>query len=252
MTFNINCVNCQATFAGKSEYVGRRIRCPKCQEVFRVEAKTESVYDPAIASSVATPSALQEEYDEWNVPDDFEYKIKDVDEGQDIRCGFCHEPMKPNEVLCMKCGFHSKLGKKIETKSGADADFGEKPQAIPGRISFGTFSLPVMPLAIAGGGAVLIGLLLLLIAPFLFAMLCLLAGLVLSVVGHFWIVVVAFREDTFQGLLVWLMPVYWWVYVFTHWEETWLGFAIWGLGCFLIAVCIGVMSSIAPDAAVGY
>ena len=238
--FTIVCASCHAKFAGKPEYVGRRIRCPKCQEVFRVEAEppAESVH-----SDVVVATALQDEFDEWNVPDDFEYKVKETDEGA-AKCNFCHEPLRPGHVLCMKCGFHQKLNKKIETKRGEEADFGDgKPKIVPGHFNLGSLSIPTMPVAIGAGVAALMLLALFIIAPAIFGALCLLAGLLFMSVGSLWIVIVAFREDVFQGILVFFVPIYWWVYVFTRWEDTWMGFGVSVLGFFLTGFGIVTIGS---------
>ena len=211
-TFTIECTTCHAKFAGKPEYAGRRIRCPKCQEVFRVPEAT-----PEDEPEVTAAGALAEEFDEWNVPSDFEYKIKEADPAQQVRCKFCHEPLQPEQVLCLKCGYHQKLDKKFETKGGSEASFTDQiPGPVPGEFSFGSFSLSTIPLAIGGGVIALLALVIFLISPTIFALLCLFAGLALTAIGYFWTIVVACREDVFQGTLVWFLPIYWGVYIFTR------------------------------------
>ena len=34
------------------------------------------------------------------------------------KCPECKQPMEPGSVLCIKCGFHTKLRKKIKTSFG--------------------------------------------------------------------------------------------------------------------------------------
>ena len=242
-TFTIACTKCGQKFAGKPEYVGRRVKCPGCSEVFRVQDEP----DVAVAPPAPVNAALEEEFDEWNVAADFEYKIKEEVQDANTKCKFCGQPTKPEEVLCMNCGYHRVLEKKIETKTGAEAFAEERNKPKPGHISFGTFSLPGIPLAIGGGVAASLGLLMLVFAPGLLALCLLLGGFLLSIVGHFWIIIVAFREDVGQGLLVWLLPIYWWVYVFSRWEETWFGFAITALGWLMLFFGMGILFTMVPE-----
>ena len=52
----------------------------------------------------------------------------------------------------------------------------------------------------------------------------------LVMIGQFWVVFLAFNEDTVQGLLVWFLPFYWWVYVISRFDDTWLPLCIAVIG----------------------
>ena len=256
-TITIACGNCFSRFAGKPEYIGRRIKCPKCGEVFRVAedagaslglAESVASQTSLVSPEATEPDKMDPYFDEWNVPDDFEYKVQDLVDESQTKCKFCQAELKPDQVLCMKCGYNRQLDQMMETKRGIDAVFEDNERTVPrGHIGFGTFSLPILPTAICGGVVLLLGLVLLLIAPPVFALLCFLGGFILTTVGHFWVIVVAFREDVWQGVLAWFIPIYWWVYVFSRWDETWIGFAIWGAGCLLLFFGMGVFLTMTPD-----
>lgn len=250
MAMTIECTSCQAKFAGKPEFAGRRIRCPKCQNVFRVaDEKIEPA--PFVATVVeASPPAASappknkyagKEIDEWNVPADFEYSVAETADPNANRCVFCHAEMRPGDVLCLACGYNRTLGQKMSTKTSDEVLAEETREAERHQISFAGLVVSKKALYISGGVAAAVALVLLLVAPVALAAILLVVGSLLLIVGQFGVVYVAFQESTLQGLLVWLMPIYWWVFVFSRWDEAVLPFVIWaiGLGLVLLAAAIG-------------
>ena len=76
------CVKCGQTLEAPGEMAGETVECPSCQEALVVPAPAE---DPAAAESGST-------------------------------CPECGAAMDADTVLCVQCGFHKGLGKKIETE----------------------------------------------------------------------------------------------------------------------------------------
>lgn len=268
MGMTIECTNCHARFAGKEEYAGRRIRCPKCQNVFRVAGEKVEAAEPvaaaraapvAVAVAVAPPSPPPPakpknkyagmEIDEWNVPDDFEYSVTDEVDENATRCVFCHAEMKAEDVLCLKCGYNRELGQKMATKTGEEVFAEEERAKSQTSISFGGLSVPKKALWISAGVAAFVALALLLFAPLVLVILLLLAGVLLVLAGQIGVIYVSFQESTLQGVLVWFMPLYWWVYVFTRWDQAALPFLVWGVGMGMIVVAGAIGWSITGDEA---
>ncbi len=262
MGMTIECTNCHAQFAGKDEYAGRRICCPKCQHIFRVPtadnpepiilAPVAPAASPAVVVEVAAkPTKPKNKYfgveiDEWNVPDDFEYTVTEEVDHNTHRCVFCHSPMRTEDILCMKCGYNRQLGQKMETKGSDEVAAEEAAKVAVHSISFAGFDIRKKSLAIAGAVALALTCVLFLLAPSILAVLLLLGGLALMFVGGFGVTYVAFQEDTTQGLLTMFLPIYWWVYVFSRWEQASLPFIVWavGMGMVFAAGAIGWSAAI--------
>ena len=82
---NFNCPMCQQALEAPEEYANQVIECPACQ-------KPITVPGPVSAAPVeAEPAAAT------------------------TRCPECATEMGEGVVLCVHCGFHTKLGKKIAT-----------------------------------------------------------------------------------------------------------------------------------------
>jgi hypothetical protein len=264
MGITIQCTGCQAQFAGKPEYVGRRIRCPKCATVFRVQTPEPP---PVMATVAAGPAAspvaesateaapsprpknkyFGVEIDEWNVPDDFEYTVSEQDDAHAGRCVYCHGEMRPTDILCLKCGYNRDLRQKLSTKTGDEVFAEEERKLAANSISFAGLSLSKKSLMIGSGAAALVALILLLFAPALLAVLLLLGGSLLMLAGHIGVIYVAFQEGAGQGLLVWFLPIYWWVYVYSRWEETALPFILWAIGFAMLLAAMVIGWSIAAE-----
>lgn len=235
MAIKIECTSCGSKFSGKEEFAGRRIRCPKCQAVFRVPGekvaaaaardRVEPPAPPPAGPQKPPPKYKQEELDEWNVPEDFEYTFSDEEDPSAARCVYCGADMRPGDVLCMQCGYNRKLGQKITTKTGDDAFADEESSRSTTGIVIGGLEIPWVAFWIGTGVAGATGLTLFLVAPMLLALLLIGLGSLTALIGHFWVIIVAFKEDVTQGLLVWFLPIYWWVYAFTR-DEAWLPFLV--------------------------
>lgn len=93
------CPNCSQVLEAPEDMAGQVVECPSCQQQISVPGpEVESESDDE------APAAEAEEGDEA--------------EASGAKCPSCGTAMEPDAVLCMNCGFHTKLGKKINTSLG--------------------------------------------------------------------------------------------------------------------------------------
>jgi len=253
MSITIACSHCGARFAGEPEYAGRRIRCPKCQEVFRLpadavaaEATPDEQQQPAPVAGRSNTSAA--DFDESSMRDDFEYSLRSEEEAA-TQCPYCHSTLEPGQVLCMKCGYHLKLKQKLETKHGDDSPAPEETIGFPTELDFGLFRMPLWPIAAAAGAFVLLALVLYLIQPMLAGVLLMLTGLVFVSVGNIWVLLIAFHESFLMGLAVWFVPFFWCYYVVTRIEELWLPLSISVAGVLMLGLGVSAAGGDASESA---
>jgi hypothetical protein len=82
---SLSCPGCQQPMEAPAEMAGQVAQCPACsQEISIPQAVSDAGVVPATAP---TGNA----------------------------CAECGAAMEPDSVLCVECGFHSGLGKKIDT-----------------------------------------------------------------------------------------------------------------------------------------
>jgi len=101
MPIKVACT-CGAAFAAKDELAGRTVACPKCKQPLRIPAP-----------QAAAPAPLAP-HGNAGLFDDIGLKARDA---TIARCPSCAADLPPNAVLCVKCGFNLKLGKKMQTMS---------------------------------------------------------------------------------------------------------------------------------------
>ena len=89
--FTFNCAECNQLLEVSDEMRGDVIECPACQKEITIPA-AESAVEP-----VVEPAAEPERKTSGN------------------KCPSCGSEMDAGVVLCLQCGFHTKLGKKIAT-----------------------------------------------------------------------------------------------------------------------------------------
>lgn len=77
-TIEFACPHCQQSLDAPEEYAGATVECPACHQEFTIQARE------------ATP----------------------------LPCPSCAVPMEPGAVLCVHCGYHLKLQKRIQTNFG--------------------------------------------------------------------------------------------------------------------------------------
>lgn len=77
---SFTCPKCQQSLEAPDEYANQVIECPSCQ------------------NEITVPGAEPVQQ-----------------ESGDAKCPECGAPLGEGVVLCVQCGFHTKLGKKIAT-----------------------------------------------------------------------------------------------------------------------------------------
>ena len=89
-----DCPHCQQTMEAPPEMAGQAVLCPTCEQELTVPAQ-EAPAD--IADVAALPEVEASTEEAGNV------------------CPECGVTLQEGAVLCVDCGFHQGLGKKIQT-----------------------------------------------------------------------------------------------------------------------------------------
>ena len=89
---------CGASFSARDDLAGRTVACPKCKQPLTIPRPQ--------AAAAPAPHANADLFDGLG--------LKARDESV-ARCPSCSAEMPPNAVLCVKCGYNVKTGKKMQT-----------------------------------------------------------------------------------------------------------------------------------------
>jgi hypothetical protein len=109
MPIKVAC-QCGAAFAAKDELAGRTVACPKCKQPLKIPAP-QAIAASTQAAAVA-PQAAPVSHANADLFDDLGLRAR---ASADARCPSCGSDLPPNAVLCVKCGYNLKLGKKMQT-----------------------------------------------------------------------------------------------------------------------------------------
>lgn len=248
MPIKVTC-QCGKSFAAKDELAGKAVKCPNCQQPLRIPgaptaaAPTRNLSaplpsaapnQPATSASAFGPpgggGGSQSLFDEVG--------LKQAPVGAQM-CPGCMAPMTPGAVVCLKCGYNMKLGRRMETvkvgsgggvgghESGA-ADLMMKAAAtieedreeerkktregmpwwvyLIGLIFAISFIIMMMILpqevALLTGGVIIYSI-----------------AAIVSIYAQIRILIIAFTDSVAQGLLCLLVPCYGLVYIFMHWDQ---------------------------------
>lgn len=131
------CPHCGRRFKYKAGLAGRAVKC-KCGGGFRVPAGPAGEAEPLDAAPAASaqesPSAPRPTDEVGEVEPDDTYALN-TDEPNDTpapaaapattardgKCPNCNQPIKPEAVLCVKCGFNLQEGRRIQTRIAEEA-----------------------------------------------------------------------------------------------------------------------------------
>ena len=94
MTFN--CPECGQELEAPDELAGEVVECPTCSAQIQIPGADETEADEAVEKP--SPASILPAMDEPS-----------------NSCPECGTEMEPDAVLCVACGFHTGLGKKIDT-----------------------------------------------------------------------------------------------------------------------------------------
>jgi hypothetical protein len=127
MPIRVQCT-CGAAFAAKDELAGRAVKCPKCQQPLKIPAAGA----PAAAAAprqMSAPlpsqsaSALHDSGQRPRGPSDsaFDEIGLQTQQAGTAPCPGCAAPMPVNAVVCIKCGYNKKIGRRMETVRNVEA-----------------------------------------------------------------------------------------------------------------------------------
>jgi hypothetical protein len=120
MPIKVQCA-CGKAFAAKDELAGKTVKCPGCQKPVKIPGSQPSAAQtkPAVAKqSAAKPAAA-------TAPKSGPGKGTEADLFDEVGlqaavagtqpCPGCSEPMPIQAVICIKCGYNTRLGRRMET-----------------------------------------------------------------------------------------------------------------------------------------
>ena len=249
MPIKVTCT-CGSSFAAKDELAGRTVKCPKCSSPLTIPAGGAAIPAPArattpqpqpVGAAAPRPAGLTPPAaplpSSGSVFD--EVGLKQTVAGAKM-CPGCASPMPPNAIICIKCGYNAKIGRRMETVktgSGPDGPAGHEAttqdllnkaarsieedkleekkktkEGAPWWIYLGAmvgivgFMVAMMLLptkvALATGGVLLWGI-----------------AICVNLYAHIRILILAFSESVVQGLCVLLIPCYNIVFICMHWDQ---------------------------------
>jgi hypothetical protein len=245
---------CGQKFAAKDELAGKVMKCPQCGDALQIPpspqkpaaAKPKPAAPQARGSATARPAqgvprgpSLADLLDEAGVKPELQDNRP--------RCPQCKEPMAPNAILCVNCGFNVETGKRIHglaAAHGAEKDlYGLTDEGGHGTAAksvlrkaertikedkieeykIRTQGVPVWALAIMFGCLATFGVCMsmlpvsqaLFITGWTLAILPSVVGFICSIM----IRVVAFSESIGEGVRVLLIPFYDIYYSWTRWNK---------------------------------
>lgn len=139
-TKNFMCPHCRKRFQWSPKIADRKAQCPSCAKRIRipmVPGRIAEAIDPLPETHVEQPQADSDTYD---------LDLTGVDESvveppptaaqqaaaQTGRCPACNQSINPDAVLCVKCGYNLKKGKRLQTSVADDDAPGAQPDNLPG------------------------------------------------------------------------------------------------------------------------
>jgi len=120
MPIKVQCA-CGKAFAAKDELAGKTVKCPSCQKPLKITegaAPAKAAAKPSssgAAKAAAPPPAggMSDLFDEIG--------LKAAEKGT-MPCPGCGVSLPQEAVVCVKCGYNMKLGRKMSTiKTGSEA-----------------------------------------------------------------------------------------------------------------------------------
>ena len=144
MPIKVTC-QCGKSFAAKDELAGKAVKCPNCQQPLRIPGGSAAPAKPAAAKPAAKPAAqpaLAAAAAPSKPPaaslggsDDLFAEVGLQQQALNTRpCPGCTAPMAPDAVICIKCGYNTKLGRRMETikvgSAGGPEGHGAMAQAL--------------------------------------------------------------------------------------------------------------------------
>ena len=107
---NFNCPSCGQNLEAPEDMAGDVLDCPACQ-------KPLTVPKPAFKPLIKSPTPPQKAGTSGSVfsSDAMKKAMAVAEQALSNKCPECNADIKEDAVICMKCGFNKKLGKKMST-----------------------------------------------------------------------------------------------------------------------------------------
>ncbi len=123
MPIKVQCA-CGKVFAAKDELAGKTVKCPSCQQPLKILAGGSGVNKPAAAKQAAPAAKAAASNAPAPKPaapaqrvDDLFDEIGLAPPTEGTRpCPGCSEPMPIEAVLCIKCGYNTRIGRRMHTE----------------------------------------------------------------------------------------------------------------------------------------
>lgn len=100
------CPKCDQELEAPEDVAGATVECPGCGADIRVPGK---------------PRVKSDDPDDDD-PEDEDEEIESADAGDEDACPECGAEMEPDAVLCLSCGYHTRLGRRVQTDLNRDND----------------------------------------------------------------------------------------------------------------------------------
>ena len=115
MPIKVQCV-CGAAFAAKDELAGRTVKCPKCQQPLDIPAAgaATAVAAPGAAPRFSAPLPSQGAPAGQPAGDFFAEAGLVAQQAGMAPCPGCAQAMPVNAVVCIKCGYNKKIGRRMD------------------------------------------------------------------------------------------------------------------------------------------
>jgi len=124
MPIKVTC-QCGKSFAAKDELAGKAVKCPNCQKPLRIPAANQPA-TPAAAPKKQAPKPAAKQpaaapKRSSDTDDVFDELGLQAPEAGARPCPGCGSALAENAVVCIHCGYNTKLGRRMETvKIGKD------------------------------------------------------------------------------------------------------------------------------------
>jgi hypothetical protein len=265
MPIKVSC-SCGANFAAKDELAGKTVKCPKCQQPLAIPAGVA-----AARQTPKQPPAPQLAPPDPGVPSIFDEAGIKAKQHTGQVCPSCYHPMKPGTVLCVHCGYSLQLGRKLEMQVHGRGEGGHGEIATVALQRAANLieedkqeerkktreGMPWWGYLLLFSAAVGLLTMMLLLPPALATSIALFflvaGGGLLNFYGYVLILIVAFRDNVVQGLLIMFIPPYLLIYVIMKWDECGSLFLMmlggWGIMIVAIVIMVAVSMGLTTKAA---
>ena len=232
MPIKVSCA-CGSAFAAKDELAGKTVKCPKCQQPLTIPGGGAPATRQAPAQR---PAAVPQPAPDLSAPSIFDDAGMKARQATGQVCPSCYHPMKQGTILCVHCGFSLQLGRKMEMQVFGKGEGGHGEAAGQAlqraanmleddkreekkKVNEGVPWWAWLILFSAAAGLLTM---MLLLPPaiatniaigFLFG-----GGVLMVTYSYICVLMVAFRDNVVQGLLVLLIPPYFFIYIIIKWD----------------------------------